>query len=98
MNNMIELREHHIRRLEEIAAVTEEPVAEVLTRAFCELGVDTTIGALGAWIWQERMSLGLEQPSHFHDAPSQISAWQEIEDKAETWPKFSVLTDEEPLS
>lgn len=95
---MIELREQDIRRLEEIAAVTEEPVAEVLTRAFCELGVDTTIGALAAWIWQERLSLGLEQWSHFHDAPSQIAAWQEIEDQSETWPKFSVLTDEEPLS
>lgn len=93
--NMIVLKDHHIARLEEIASVTKEPVAEVLTRAFCDLGTDTTLGAFVAWLWQERISLGLDSLAHFRDEPERVAKWQRIEDDDDHWPRFNLLDEEE---
>lgn len=76
---MIDLGKHHLDAIATVANATNETHVDVLARAIVELGVCFTPGALSGWLWQERITLGLERRSAHRDSPKQVAAWTAIE-------------------
>jgi len=96
---MINLGKHHLQRIAAIAAATKETDVDVLARLLMELGPVLSAGQVTDWLWQESVRVGLEQRSDHRDTLADVSAWQAIEDNADTWPRFdaALLADEEEV-
>ena len=96
---MINLGKHHLQRIEAIAAATKETDVDVLARLLMELGPVLSAGHVTDWLWQESVRVGLEKRSDHRDTLADVSAWQAIEDGADTWSRFdpAFLADEEEV-
>lgn len=96
---MINLGKHHLQRIDAIAAATKETDVDVLARLLMELGPVLSAGQVTAWLHAESVRVGLEKRSDHRDTLADVSAWQAIEDDADTWPRFDAafLADEEEV-
>jgi hypothetical protein len=93
----MKIERQHLKRIEAIAAVTNETDVDVLARLLLDLGPVVSAGQVTNWLAEETERVGLERRSDHRDPPRHVTTWQHIEDDADTWPRFdpAFLAEEE---
>lgn len=77
---MIDLKKHHLDRIDAISAETGSRDVDIVAHMFMELGPEPSDGAITSWLWNECIALGLERRSTFRDGADALEAWLTVDE------------------